>query len=393
MQPIAVGVVGGSLGGLTAALLLRDLGCDVTVFERSTAELQERGAGIGFLPASYRYLVERAGLDLDQISIATNRIRYLNRDGRVIHDEPRAYRFSSWNTVYRSLLRCFGRDRYLLGCEMVGVSAERDRAVVSFADGSEREFDLLACADGIGSSARAALLPDVRPQYAGYVAWRGLVPERALSIATAAALGDAITYYVYANSHILVYPVPGTDGSVSPGERLMNFVWYRNYLAPADLEDVLTDSRRVAHELSLPPGAAREEHVAEMRAVASARLPARIAEVVLATDLPFLQVICDLEVPRMAFRRICLLGDAAFGVRPHAAAGTAKAAEDAWTLAAALERHDEVESALASWERGQLELGHQLLERTRRIGRRSQVDGMWRPGDPELIFGLHGPGQ
>jgi len=51
-----------------------------------------------------------------------------------------------------------------------------------------------------------------------------------------------------------------------------------------------------------------------------------------------------------------------------------------------------VPSALARWEPGQVALGAQLLERTRRIGRRSQVDGTWVPGDPELIFGLRGPG-
>jgi 2,6-dihydroxypyridine 3-monooxygenase len=393
MGPSTVAVVGGSLGGLTAALLLRDLGLDVTVYERSAAELEQRGAGIGFLPACYRYLVERAGVDLDQISIATDRIRYLNRDGAVIHDEAHAYRFSSWNTVYRSLLACFGRDRYLLGREMVALVTDNDRAVITFADGTTREVDLLVCADGVGSCARGSLLPSLRPIYAGYVAWRGLVPERGLSPDTAGALCDAITYYIYANSHILVYPVPGADGSVRPGERLFNFVWYRNYLACGDLEDVLTDADRARHELSLPPGAARLEHVAEVRAVAAARLPARIAEVVLATDRPFLQAVFDMEVPRMVFGRICLIGDAAFAVRPHAAAGTAKAAENAWTLAAALERQTALNAALSDWEPNQLALGRQLLERTRRIGRRSQVDGSWQPGDPELIFGLHGPGQ
>jgi len=59
-----IAVAGGSLGGLSAALVLRDLGADVTVYERSPAELEQRGAGIGFLPASSRYLVERAGLDI-----------------------------------------------------------------------------------------------------------------------------------------------------------------------------------------------------------------------------------------------------------------------------------------------------------------------------------------
>src|SRR5262249_45082165 len=54
-------VVGGSLGGLTAALVLRDTGCDVRVFERSSSALQARGAGIAALDATLRYLIGRAG--------------------------------------------------------------------------------------------------------------------------------------------------------------------------------------------------------------------------------------------------------------------------------------------------------------------------------------------
>ena len=100
----------------------------------------------------------------------------------------------------------------------------------------------------------------------------------------------------------------------------MNFVWYRNYLEGSDLDDVLTDDSGQRRDISLPPGASRERHVAEVRAVATARLPAPFAQVVCGTVQPFLQVVYDIEVPRMAFGRVCLIGDAAFVVRPHAAA-------------------------------------------------------------------------
>ena len=66
-----VAVVGGSLGGLTAALVLRDLGCQIDVFERSTAELESRGAGIVVLDETVRYVRERTDLDLDQLTTAT----------------------------------------------------------------------------------------------------------------------------------------------------------------------------------------------------------------------------------------------------------------------------------------------------------------------------------
>ena len=170
-------VAGGSLGGLTAGLLLNDLGLDVSVHERSPAELEQRGAGIGFLPDSYRYLVERAGVALDEISVATGRIRYLERGGDVVHDQAHEYRFSSWNTVYRRLLACFDRRRYFLGCEVTGFCDGPDAVRVEFARDDSVEADLLVCADGVGSPARRRLLPDVRPTYAGYVAWRGMVPE------------------------------------------------------------------------------------------------------------------------------------------------------------------------------------------------------------------------
>jgi 2,6-dihydroxypyridine 3-monooxygenase len=387
-----VAVVGGSLGGLTAALLLRELGLDVTVYERSGTELQQRGAGIGLLPATYRYLVERAHIDLDEISTSTDCVIYLDREGRVIHEQPQPYRFSNWNTIYRSLLRCFGRDRYLLDHGVTDIR-EHDGAVrITLADGNEVEVELVVCADGIGSRTRSRLLPEVTSAYAGYVAWRGLVPEKDLG-REGDALLDAITYYVYANSHILVYPIPGLDGSVRAGDRLINFVWYRNYLAGSDLQDLMTDCDGNLHEVSLPPGAARPEYVAELRAVATARLPDLIAKVVVSAKEPFVQPIFDIEVPRMAFGRVCLIGDAAFAVRPHAAAGTAKAAADAWELTRALEEEPDIESALQTWERRQLELGRELLERTRRIGRRSQVDCNWSPGDPELIFSLYEPGR
>jgi 2,6-dihydroxypyridine 3-monooxygenase len=389
-------IAGGSLGGLTAGLLLRDLGLDVTVHERSPAELEQRGAGIGFLPDSYRYLVERGAVELEEISVVTSRIQYLDRGGGVVHDQAHEYRFSSWNTVYRRLHGCFDRRRYHLGCEMTDFVHVGDVVRVQFADGAQRasvDADLLVCADGVSSPARRRLLPDVQPSYAGYVAWRGMTPEAGLDEYARALFGDAITYFVHANSHILLYPIPAADGSVRRGERLINFVWYRNYLEGGDLDDLMTDASGTRHEHSVPPGSVRADHVAEMQAAARARLPAVIADAVCAVPRPFVQVIYDVEVPRMAFGRVCLIGDAAWVVRPHAAAGTAKAAADGWALADAIAGHGDIPSALAAWESEQLALGRQLLDRTRRIGARSQVDCNWVPGDPELIFGLHGPGR
>jgi len=387
-------VVGGSLGGLTAALVLRDLGCQVDVFERSAVELESRGAGIVVLDETVRYFRERTELELDQLTTVTGLLRYLGRDGAVVFEEPRRYRYSSWHTIYRALLGCFGRRRYHLGKELAGFHQQGEHVRVRFADGTAAGYDLLVCADGISSHARAFLQPQARPAYAGYVAWRGTVEERRLSRAVLDLLADSICYQVMPDSHILLYPIPALDGSVVPGRRLANFVWYRNYAAGNELDDLMTDRDGVRRDLALPPGAAREAHLHELRTVAAAQLAPQFAEVVQRTKLPFVQAIFDIEVDQMAFGRVCLIGDAAFALRPHAAAGTAKAAADAWALAEALAAtQGDIRVALPRWERHQLAVGRAVLGRTRRNGNKSQFQGAWRPGDPELVFGLYEPGR
>src|ERR687896_385603 len=151
-----VAVVGGSLGGLTAALVLRDLGCEVDVFERSTGELESRGAGIVVLDDTVRYFRERTDLELEQLTTATGFLRYLGRDGAVVYEEPRRYRYSAWHTIYRALLDCFGRG-YHLGKEMSGFHQQDEQVKVRFTDGSTAAYDLLVCADGIASNSRTIL--------------------------------------------------------------------------------------------------------------------------------------------------------------------------------------------------------------------------------------------
>ena len=388
-----VAVVGGSVGGLTAALVLADLGCDVDVYERSTAELEARGAGIVLHPVTVRYFEEHRPLEVARVMVRLPWLRFLDRAGATRYEERRNYRFSSWNTIYRNLLAHFDRDRYHLGFEMTGLDQDADRATVHFADGGKASADLVVCADGVSSLARAILQPHIEPRYAGYVAWRGTIPESELSSSTAQRLGDAITYHLSDEGHILVYPIPGLDGELEPGRRVQGFVWYHNYADGIELEDLLTDRTGIRREASVPPGLMREEYVAWTKEYAEARFPPVVTEVVSRIANPFVQVVFDVAVDRMAFGRICLIGDGAISVRPHAGAGTAKACADAWALGDALrDTEGDVVAGLAAWEPGQLELGHALLERARWIGDGSQFRHDWTPGDPRLRFGLYEAG-
>ena len=156
------------------------------------------------------------------------------------------------------------------------------------------------------------------------------------------------------HSHITLYPIPGEAGAGAadePGDRLMNYVWYRNVPAGPELSEMLIDKRGIPGKVSLHPGQVQDRYVDEMRAAAARMLAPAAAEVVTATATPYVQVVQDVRSSRMADGRVALIGDAACGARPHAAAGTAKAAADAWALSAALEEADgDVAAALRKWE-------------------------------------------
>ena len=381
-------VAGGSLGGLTAALVLRDQGWDVDVLERSAVPLRDRGAGIVAHPTTIRYLVERVGKAIGDIGVPASRLRYLGDDGSVAHEQPCAYRFASYFELYQGLLDAFGTEHYHLSTQLAHLDNRGDQVALSLTDGQTLAADLVVCADGIRSTGRAILMPDAQPRYVGYVAWRGTIERDELSGRTASILRDAITYQILPHGHLLTYPIPGTDGSV-----LGNWLWYRN-VAPGDhLDDLLTDRNGLRAELTVPPGLVQPRHVRELHSAADIELPAPLTELVQRTAEPFIQVIVDLEVPRIAFGRTCLIGDAAFALRPHIGAGTAKAADDAWQLGRALLNTTgrQIPVRLKGWEAQQLPTARRAMQRARAAGRSVQFEGTWRVGDPSP-FGLHTAG-
>lgn len=98
------------------------------------------------------------------------------------------------------------------------------------------------------------------------------------------------------------YLIPGKNGSLKPGERLLNYVWYCNYAANSpEFHNLMTDTEGHHHRITMPMGKMRPEVYARQKAYADKILPAAFAEVVRLTQQPFVQCITDASAPRAVF--------------------------------------------------------------------------------------------
>jgi 2-polyprenyl-6-methoxyphenol hydroxylase-like FAD-dependent oxidoreductase len=361
-------VIGGSMSGLFAAILLRRAGCEVDIFERADTELTGRGAGI-VTHAAMRAVLRDAGCDPGRdLGVDVAGRRTLDRSGHPVGDFACPQTLTSWDRVFRMLRERFPATRYHLGKELRRIDPRPDGVTAQFADGSEARGDLIVGADGFRSTVRAQVLPQVRPVYAGYVAWRGLVDEAALTRKTHADIFDAMVFALPPGEQFISYPIAGPDNDLTPGHRRCNFVWYRPAREETELRRLLSDADGHFHELGIPPPLVRAEVIGSLRDASRALLAPQLDEVVQLTPQPFLQPIFDVESAAMASGRAAIIGDAAFLARPHVAAGVTKAAEDATALAAAMGAHEGVPDALAAFERARLVPNRRIMQRGRDLG-------------------------
>lgn len=328
-------IIGGSLGGLFAANLLLRAGWDVEVFERTPGPLSGRGAGIVTHPPLVDALA-RAGTDpAAELGVSVPGRVTFARDGSVVSERAAPQVLTSWSRLYSLLDAAFPAQRVRRGWELEAFDQDDHGVSARFTGGRKARGDILIGADGIRSVVRAALLPGVQAEYAGYIAWRGLAPEAALPSDVHAALFLRFGFCLPDGEQMLGYPIAGEDDDTRPGRRRYNFVWYRP-ASEAALQAMQTDDTGRTYPLGIPPARVRPALVASMRADADRVLSPQFAAVVRASAEPFFQPIHDLASPQMAFGRVALLGDAAFVARPHVGMGVTKAAQDAMALTDAL---------------------------------------------------------
>ena len=359
-------VIGGSMSGLLAAIMLGRRGWDVDVFERVERELADRGAGI-VAQAELIARMKALGLETRDLGVAMSTRKILDQSGALTTALECPQVLTAWQRVYRVLRDAFPAEHYHRGRGLTAFEQSGAEVVAHFAEGPPVRADVLIGADGLRSTVRQQSLPDTLPLYAGYVAWRALLPEAVIPPAVHREIFMAMAFCLPPGEQCIGYPVVGPNNELREGQRRYNVVWYRPAEETSELPQLLTDRNGVGHSISIPPPLIRPEHATAMRAAAERLLAPQFRAIVRLIEEPILQPIYDLESPHLSFGRAAIIGDAAFVARPHVAAGLSKAADDAAALAEALDAED-VEPALRRFESQRLPENQKIIERARHLG-------------------------
>lgn len=370
---LKVGIVGGSIAGCTTAIELLRLGCDVTLFERTGEELKDRGVGIGVPSSVMETFIKRDLVDADTPYFPGHSFTRLwrtaqqRRYGYRAWDQPANLALLNWGGLYRNLRQRVPDHVYHTARRVVALREHAPGPVcVEVADGAAYEFDLVVCADGYTSLGRRTLFPEVRLNYAGYVLWRGFLLETELT--ESRPLESGVLCPGYPGGHGIFYFVPGPEGGVAPGQRLVNWGLYLP-VAESALAEVLTDTDGRVHDGSLPPGAMPLSTETQLKRQAHERVPDYYAEIVAKSPNTFVYAIYDCQTPAYRKGRICLAGDAGAYARPHSAAGALKGINDAVTLAEALKTSDSLEAALTKWNQARTDTNNTLVRFGNQLGR------------------------
>jgi salicylate hydroxylase len=208
---IRAAIVGGGIGGLSAAYALFLRGIDVTVFEQANT-LREVGTGIVIFPNARRQL-ERMGLrEALERTAATigGTSEYCRKDGtiigRIITTDS-----SGWNGVYgmhradlsRLLADALPQTAIQTDHRCIAFQQDARAAQLKFANGATAEADVVIGADGIQSVLQSYVVQPSVPEYSGFRAYRGLIPRGKLP----EWREEAHQIWIGDGKHFMVYPV------------------------------------------------------------------------------------------------------------------------------------------------------------------------------------------
>ncbi|KAF2030738.1 hypothetical protein EK21DRAFT_111611 [Setomelanomma holmii] len=364
------------------AIVLRTLNFSVHILERSSPTiLQSQAAGIRAGPELHSF-IETYVKDFDpDYALTAESFEIVSKNAEVEMTLPPQdpLRLTTWKCVYDMLLRALVREEglgsavYQTGKKVEGLERADEKVVVKFRDVESDEVqmleaDLVTAVDGAHSTVRKIVMEDmVQPKYAGYVTWRGRVPEGDVGPKTREAMkkrcvvmkgvdGGYMISWVSTSMIILDdlaygarYYVPA-DPAANVGNKY-EFVWIWYDPIPTDSTEfnaTFTDVDGKEHFTTIPRGKIRSEVWQRVLDRKDAVSNPHFIELLERTKEPFVSAIRDLAGTRSIFYngKVLLVGDAFALCQPHAGGSTSQAAYQALELKKALKG----ETTLPDWE-------------------------------------------
>lgn len=378
-----IGIIGGSISGCSAAILLLKEGHNVSVFERSKKDLVGRGGGIGTTADLLEQINKDGLLKKDFAHFQINKMPFVGKNpdyepfGKTAWEMPMNFKVFQWNELWKNLRSNVPDALYNSGIKVTEAKTLSSGLVRLISDsGSEYDFDMVLFADGYNSLGRRILFPDKKLKYRGYVLWRGLINESKLK--SESPLKDEILRlsYIRKPGHNVVYFIPNQEGSIKKGERVVNWAAYIE-VALNELDELMTDKNGKVRQGTLPPGEMTDKNEKKLKQFLKKHVPKHFADIVNNTENSYLQVIYTLDLDNYYKDRICLIGDAGIVVQPFTGSGVFKGYNNVKDLISSIKTHDTLDDALQEWNEKQLKTGKRLLA----LGEQMEKAFIWEQPD------------
>ena len=353
-----IAIIGAGIGGMTAAVTLAKKGVKVSIFEQAP-ELSEVGAGLTITPNATKGLMY-LGLEKQMKEVgmahAQQGVRHFETGemivplerGEKMLEKYGAYQLQAHRADVHNVLidelKLHNSNTIYTDHELIDLNEKNNSVELVFSNNETHEVDFVIGADGNRSVVRKIILGDDDPQFAGYVAWRGLVPVELLGeddfdecgSSAFIAPGRVFARYLVRNAELYNYVAfLATDQWAEEG-----------WAIPSTVDivmDIFSDyNQQVKNIIAATP----------------------------ANELFKWGIFAREPVSKWSTKNITLLGDAAHPLEPFMGQGASLAIEDGVVLGRIIKDSDSSDEIVSRYESARIQRAHFVTEHSKRAGAR-----------------------